>query len=344
MSVFWVIMGVIGIITCLLVIFVVSLLIVEQYKKSKQRKKDVEEIQKLIEEDEQEDSERNIDEGLLKDALDRLHKLEGLGTLKMEVDELVRLIRYDIEENEVNHAFSALHMVFTGNPGTGKTTVARIIADIYKGLGVLENGHLVEVDRSGLVDVIIGGTAQKTMAKVEEAIGGVLFIDEAYSLSGRGKQDFGNEAIDTLLKLMEDRRGEFIVVVAGYADEMMDFLASNPGLKSRFDKIFNFDDHGTKELFNIGSVLFNDAGKVLDKEAKSVIENYINYLSDNRTEGFGNAREVRKIVNEALKNQKLRLSEIPKSERTAEQKRMITFSDVEEFQEVEVKYKKQIGY
>ena len=344
MSLFWIIMGVVGIICSLLLLFLLAHYLFDQYKAAKQRKLDEAELEKEIAAYEAENSKKGYDETILNEALKKLQQMEGLYTLKSEVEELVKLIRYDIEEGQFDHQKSALHMVFLGNPGTGKTTVARIIADIYKGLGVLDKGHLVEVDRGGLVAQFIGHTAEKTKGKIEEAFGGILFIDEAYNLVGRGHTDFGIEAIDTLLKMMEDHRGKFIVIVAGYEELMMQFLASNPGLKSRFDKIFNFEDHGTKELLNVCLELFKREEKILSNESLDILAEYITHLSSNRNKGFGNAREIRKIVNEVLKNQKLRLSEMPKEFRTSELKGTIEHSDVSEFKEVEIKYKKQIGY
>ena len=344
MSVFLGIMGLIGMITCLSLSVLFGVYLHEKYKKYKQDKAYETETEKMIADLAHESMKQGYDEQVLNDALSKLNELEGLSVLKAEVEELVKLIRYDIEEGQFDHTKSALHMVFLGNPGTGKTTVARIMADIYKGLGVLDKGHLIEVDRGGLVAHYIGHTAEKSKNKIEEAFGGILFIDEAYNLVGRGQQDFGVEAVDTLLKMMEDHRGKFVVIVAGYEDLMMQFLASNPGLKSRFDKLFNFGDHGTKELMNVCGYLFEKDGKLLQDDASEILEKYITHLSEHRSQGFGNAREVRKIVNEVLKNQKLRLADIPKNERDDEMKKLITVPDVSEFMEVEVKYSKQIGY
>ncbi|MDR3627463.1 MAG: AAA family ATPase, partial [Ignavibacteriaceae bacterium] len=184
-----------------------------------------------------------IDEDALAKAMARLNNLTGLRSVKKEINEIVKLARYYIEQGEnITDKFSS-HLVFLGNPGTGKTTVARLFSEIYSALGILPRGHLVEVDRQGLVASYVGKTAEKTKEAIDKAIGGTLFIDEAYSLVKGGdanSSDFGKEAIDTLLKRMEDDRGKFIVIAAGYTDEMESFLNSNPGLQSRFTKKFLF--------------------------------------------------------------------------------------------------------
>jgi SpoVK/Ycf46/Vps4 family AAA+-type ATPase len=200
----------------------------------------------------------NLDD-LLFESLSELNALTGLENIKKEVNEMVQLVRYYQETGkDVMNKFS-LHTVFTGNPGTGKTTVARIMSKIYKGLGILEKGHLVEIDREGLVAGYIGQTAIKTVEKVNEAMGGILFIDEAYALAQeRGSQhDFGGEAIQAILKRMEDQRGKFGVIVAGYTGNMQEFINSNPGLRSRFDKYFEFEDYKADDMFVIAMNLFN---------------------------------------------------------------------------------------
>jgi SpoVK/Ycf46/Vps4 family AAA+-type ATPase len=342
MNIFWIIMVVIGVLTSLVLLFILAQYIYEKiktYKSNKAYESYLEEESKL-----EEQVVVGYQEEVVQQAMAKLNELEGLQSIKSEMEEIVNLIRYDIEEGQLNHEKALVHMAFLGNPGTGKTTVARIIAEIFKGLGVLEKGHLVEVDRSMIVAGFIGQTAIQTKEKIEQSLGGVLFIDEAYNLVDRGKHDFGLEAIDTLLKMMEDHRGKFVVIVAGYNELMLNFLASNPGLNSRFDKILQFNDHSEEELWKVCVDLFNENNKSLTDEASDVLNAFIMHISSNRKEGFGNAREIRKIVNEVVKNQKIRLSKISKEERSELMKATIELADVEEFKEIEVKYNKQIGY
>lgn len=201
----------------------------------------------------------------------------------------------------------SLHLVFTGNPGTGKTTVARILAKLYKQIGVLTTGQLVEVDRSGLVAGYVGQTAIKTAKKIEEAKGGVLFIDEAYALS-RKDDTFGQEAIDTILKAMEDSREEFVVIVAGYTKPMEDFINSNPGLKSRFNKYIEFPDYTIDELMGI----FEMNCKKYDYEAEDDVKAQIRAMIVQRKlaalENYANARDVRNLFEEIITNQARRVA------------------------------------
>jgi SpoVK/Ycf46/Vps4 family AAA+-type ATPase len=275
------------------------------------------------------DSCLNSDE--LNRLLDELNSLEGLEEIKLEVNEMVSVLKYDLEEGNLDLKSITNHYVFSGNPGTGKTTVARLITDIYKTLGILSSGQLVEVDRSDLVAGYIGQTAIQTKEKVDEAMGGVLFIDEAYALSGKGNKDFGIEAVETLLKAMEDHKGEFMVIVAGYTNKMNEFLSSNPGLKSRFDKEFVFKDFNTETLVNIANKIFENKEKSASNEVYKIIKDYLDFIKKQSSEGFGNAREVRKIVSEAIKNQKIRLSKIHVDLRTEEMKKTILTDDIEEF-------------
>src|SRR5690606_15601799 len=259
-------------------------------------------------------------EDLSFESLAELNSLTGLESVKAEVKEMVKLVRFYQESGkDILNRFS-LHTVFTGNPGTGKTTVARILSKIYKGLGILEKGHLVEVDRQALVAGYVGQTAIKTVEKVNEVMGGVLFIDEAYSLAqdGVSQNDFGKEAIQAILKRMEDMRGKFGVIVAGYTENMHEFINSNPGLRSRFDKFFLFEDYSPSDMYTIALNMFNKESVQLETAADAHLKNYFNFLFEKRDRHFGNARTVRQVVGEVVKNQHLRLASMKKEERTQE--------------------------
>ena len=204
-----------------------------------------------------------------------------------------------------------LHMVFSGNPGTGKTTVARLLAKIYKCIGVLPKGQLIEVDRSNLVEGFVGQTAIKTKEVIESALGGVLFIDEAYTLTaGKDNKDFGQEAVDTLLKMMEDNRDNLVVIVAGYTDLMEEFVSSNPGLKSRFNKYINFRDYNADELFDIFVSMCKNQEYEADTEGLECAKAYLKKKAENHDENFANAREVRNYIERAISRQATRVVEI----------------------------------
>ncbi len=255
-----------------------------------------------------------IDEKQLAAAMHELSSLIGMQNIKKDISELVNLVRFYRESGRNVLGRFYLHTVFIGNPGTGKTTVARILAKIYKALGVLERGHTVETDRQGLVAGFVGQTATKTAERVEESLGGVLFIDEAYALTsnGRGQQaDFGDEAIQTLLKRMEDHRGEFFVFVAGYPENMDNFLKANPGLASRFDKMLRFEDYNPEELLEIALYMFRQEEYRVAEDAREHLGRYLTFLYQFRDKYFGNARTVRQVVLEAIKNQNLRVSVNP---------------------------------
>ena len=271
-----------------------------------------------------------VDEMLLAESLNELNRLIGMDQIKAQIHELVRLVRFyrESKHNVLNNFF--LHTVFVGNPGTGKTTVARILTKIYKALGMLERGHMVETDRQGLVAGFVGQTAIKTSEKVEEALGGVLFIDEAYALTMKGgaRGDFGDEAIQTLLKRMEDHRGQFFVFVAGYPDNMESFLKANPGLSSRFDKMLKFEDYSPDELFQIALLMFSEKGMVPSPEAEEHLHQYLTNLYEYRDKYFGNARSVRNLVQEVIKNQNLRIAALDSEERGHTSLNLLTLEDV----------------
>ncbi|MDO4621220.1 MAG: AAA family ATPase [Lachnospiraceae bacterium] len=243
------------------------------------------------------------------DPMEQLNRLIGLDSIKKDVTELMDFVKMQQlrKEQGLKSVPVSLHLVFTGNPGTGKTTVARIIAKLYKQIGVLKEGQLIEVDRSGLVAGYVGQTAIKTTEQIEKAIGGVLFIDEAYSLAKKDDA-FGEEAIDTILKAMEDRRDEFVVIVAGYTKPMEKFINSNPGLKSRFNKYIEFPDYSVDELQAIFEMNCKKYDYRIDEDAKKHIRELITAKKLERAENFANAREVRNLFESIITNQAHRLA------------------------------------
>lgn len=253
-----------------------------------------------------------IDNTLLKLGLSELDSLIGIENVKKEIHELVSIVSFHKRngKNVLNNYF--LHTVFVGNPGTGKTTVARILTKIYKALGILERGHMVETDRQGLVAGFVGQTAIKTTERLEEAMGGVLFIDEAYALSNfNGLQgDYGNEAIQTILKKMEDQRGQFFIFAAGYPENMDKFLKANPGLNSRFDKRLQFHDYNAEELMAIAEKMIREQSYKLTSAAKTQLKAVMEDMYMKRDKFFGNARAVRNIVLDVIKFQNLRSSKL----------------------------------
>ncbi len=268
------------------------------------------------------------EEESLDDLLSEFNSLIGLSGVKKEVNSIINLIKVRKKEAEFGEKPSemSLHMVFYGNPGTGKTTVARLIARIYKCLGVLSKGQLVEVDRGGLVGGYIGSTAIKTQEAIDKAMGGILFIDEAYSLTyGKGANDFGQEAVDTILKAMEDHRDDLIVVVAGYPDLMKEFIASNPGLRSRFNQYIEFEDYNPEELLEI--FLLKSRNYVLADGCLSYLNDYFNQLYENRGADYANGRDVRNFYEKAVKAQANRLGPIVEKV-TRDEIKILTLDDL----------------
>ncbi len=267
----------------------------------------------------------------LDDLMEELNSLTGLEDVKKDIKSIINLLKVKKlrEERDMKQPSVTLHMVFSGNPGTGKTTVARLLAKIYKCLGVVRTGQLVEVDRSGLVEGYVGQTAAKTKGVVESALGGILFIDEAYTLTaGKDGKDFGQEAVDTLLKLMEDNRDDLIVIVAGYTDLMKEFVESNPGLKSRFNKYITFKDYTGEQLFEIFMSMCTNQDYIPDDAGKKYVREYLEKRASSNDENFANAREVRNYLERAIARQASRVVEIKDISDT--QLKTLTASDLTE--------------
>lgn len=268
----------------------------------------------------------------LEELMAKLNKLIGLEGVKREVNSLINMIKVD--ELRKSRGFKTTsvskHLVFLGNPGTGKTTVARLLSKLYNRLGVLGKGQLVEVDRVGLVAGYVGQTALKTKEKIDEAMGGILFIDEAYTLA-KGGTDFGQEAIDTLLKAMEDNRENLVVIVAGYSKPMETFLESNPGLKSRFNKYIEFEDYSEEELYEIFKLSCDENDMMLNHEAEEYLKKYLNKLVNNKPDNFANGREMRNLFETAKQNQANRIAArlISESNITDEELNELTVEDLE---------------
>ena len=256
-------------------------------------------------EEEKEPEKPNFDE-----LMEQLNALVGLDTVKKEIRNLMNLVKVRKlrQENDLPVPLMSFHMVFLGNPGTGKTTVARLISGLYAAIGVLSKGQLVEVDRSGLVAGYVGQTALKTQEVIQSALGGVLFIDEAYSLSSGGENDFGREAIETLLKAMEDHRDDLVVIVAGYTGPMEGFITSNPGLESRFNRYFFFPDYNGEQLTEIFRMQCKKNSYTLTPDADAAALEMFTELYEERTENFGNGRDVRNCFEDMVVRQANRVA------------------------------------
>ena len=273
----------------------------------------------------------DLSEDRIDEILAELNSLVGLEVVKEEIENLVNLLRVQQMRKELglSNAGTSRHMVFYGNPGTGKTTVARLIAGIYGELGLLPTGQLVEVDRSGLVGGYVGQTAIKTKEVIDQAVGGVLFVDEAYTLTqNKGQNDFGPEAVETILKAMEDYRDELVVIVAGYTELMKDFLKTNPGLTSRFNYFIEFPDYTPEELVEILKTMCKKNEYTLSPEAEAKALEIFTARCENKPENFANAREVRNFLEKAMLKHAARVTKLPKEQRTKDVLSTLEAADV----------------
>ena len=254
------------------------------------------------------------DDMTIQSILDDIDSMIGLENVKHEIHNLVNLLQVQKmrAEKGLKHPVMSNHLVFTGNPGTGKTTIARKISKIYKCLGLLEKGHLVETDRSGMVAGYMGQTAEKVTELINSAMGGILFIDEAYALSNNKMEgDFGQEAIDTLLKAMEDHRDNLIVIVAGYPEPMEQFLDSNPGLRSRFNKYIKFEDYSVSQLNDIFHLLCKEQDYKIAPDAEETLLLQIGQMVADSGDNFANAREIRNYFEQIVSRQATRIINNP---------------------------------
>ncbi len=273
---------------------------------------------------------REIEPRHLADTMSELNELVGLTSVKKLVFEILAFV----EIQKKRHAEKlvseplVLHMIFKGNPGTGKTTVARCLGSIFKQMNILSKGHLVEIERADLVGEYIGHTAQKTREQLKKSLGGILFIDEAYSLARGGEKDFGKEAIDVLVKSMEDQKDNLILILAGYNYEMVEFLNTNPGLKSRFPIHIDFPDYNVHELLEIADLILKKRQYSLSESARSALKRIIELHIGKGYEYSGNARLVRNLIEKSIRRQAVRL--INKKDITREDLLLIEDSDITE--------------
>ncbi|MGN6293289.1 MAG: AAA family ATPase [Chitinophagaceae bacterium] len=286
-------------------------------------------LMKVFEEEQKSKLTLTVDEPSLDEALQEMERLTGLQQVKQSVRDKINLVRFYAETGKDSLHTYSLHAMLTGNPGTGKTTLARLLGKIYKALGLLERGHVVEVDRQNLVAGYVGQTAIKTAEAISKAMGGILFIDEAYALAGNGETDFGNEAIETLLKMMEDNRGKFAVIAAGYPDNMNVFIRSNPGLSSRFDTTYQLPDYTCEELFTIAEKQLAQQDLTMQPDAAQHVTGYLKAAYAARDKFFGNARFVRQAVDIIVTRQHLRMAALPQQQRTPEMLQQVLLADVE---------------
>lgn len=278
------------------------------------------------------------------ELLEKLNKLTGLENIKSDIDSLLNFIKIEKKREERGYAVgkTTLHTVFTGPPGTGKTTVARLMGKLFKAMGLLSKGHVVEVDRAALVGEHIGSTAPKTTRVIDSALGGILFIDEAYSLTPKDPgNDFGAEAITTLVKQMEDHRHDLIVIVAGYGDEMKRFISSNPGLQHRFTRYFNFVDYTPQQLVTIFKSILSEKKFIITKDAEEKAFRYFEFLYNSKNKNFGNARTAHNLFEEAVQLQSARLARMDVDKLTDKEMQTLTVEDITACVQDEFEDKKQ---
>lgn len=296
---------------CLSIGFFVMLILIGIFADDDEKKDDAEETAQQTEQVEKKDS-IIVNEPLEGDPYQELDDLIGLESVKQEVRSLANFVKLQKqrEAQGLKSAKVSYHLVFYGSPGTGKTTVARIVGRIYKDLGVLKKGHTVETDRAGLCGEYVGKTGPKTDTVISKALDGVLFIDEAYSLvpEGGAGNDYGQEAISTILKRMEDYRDRLVVIVAGYKDEMQRFIDSNPGLQSRFNRYIDFPDYSSGELTDIFKMYMKKNQYTLAPDAEEYLKEQFEYAVAHKDRNFGNARFARNVFEKSIQQQANRLA------------------------------------